>query len=137
MIILTNDFDTQSEEMLSIYRDKEVVENAFDDIKNQLDMDRLNVKTSDALEGKLFLVFLSLILVSALRNALRKAGLTKSITYTEAIMEMAKIKLYTYENDQMTVSKISPKQRKILAALSLTEDDLRDSIRGNKLISAI
>jgi transposase len=137
MIILTNDFDRQSEEMLSLYRDKEVVENAFDDIKNQLDMDRLNVQSNESLQGKLFLVFLSLILVSAMRNALRKTGLSKNISYPEAIMELTKIKLYTYENNQMTLSKPSAKQKKILAALSLTEEDLRVILKGKEMISTI
>jgi transposase len=137
MIILTNDFDRQSGEMLSLYRDKEAVENAFDDIKNQLDMDRLNVQSSESLQGKLFLVFLSLVLVSSMRNALRKSGLSKNISYSEAIMELTKIKLYTYENNQMTLSKPSAKQKKILAALSLTEEDLREILKGKEMISTI
>ena len=137
MIILTNDFDRQSEEMLSLYRDKEAVENAFDDIKNQLDMDRLNVQSNESLQGKLFLVFLSLVLVSAMRNALRKSGLSKNITYAEAIMELTKIKLYTYENNQMTLSNLTAKQKKILAVLSLTEEDLREILKGKEMISTV
>jgi len=137
MIILTNDFDRQSEEMLSLYRDKEAVENAFDDIKNQLDMDRFNVQSNESLQGKLFLVFLSLVLVSSMRNALRKSGLSKNITYSEAIMELTKIKLYTYENNQMTLSKLTAKQKKILDTLSITEDDLQVILKGKEMISTI
>ena len=52
-------------------------------------------------------------------------------------MELTKIKLYTYENNQMTLSKPSSKQKKILAALSLTEEDLREILKGKEMISSI
>jgi len=61
----------------------------------------------------------------------------KNITYAEAIMELTKIKLYTYENNQMTLSKLTAKQKKILAALSLTEEDLRLILKGKEMISTI
>ncbi len=40
------------------YRAKNAVENSFDDLKNHLDMRRLRIHTSDAMDSRLFLQFL-------------------------------------------------------------------------------
>jgi hypothetical protein len=50
------------------YRAKDAVENSFDDQKNHLDMKRLRVHTSAAMDSRLFLQFLALILICQIRN---------------------------------------------------------------------
>ena len=44
-------------EALNVYRNKDVVENSFDDLKNQLDMKRLRVQNSQTMDGRLFVQF--------------------------------------------------------------------------------
>ena len=128
LLIITNDYSKTSEEILTLYRNKEVAENAFDDIKNEIDLNRLNIHSDDAMNGKIFLVFLSLIYISYIRKALRKAKLTKEYTYKEVIKELRKIKIYTYENNHQTITPISAAQKKILSALSITENEIRETI---------
>ena len=57
-----------AEEALTTYRNKDVVENCFDDLKNHLDMKRLRVHSAPAMDGRLFLQFLALIYVSSIRT---------------------------------------------------------------------
>lgn len=125
LLILTNDYEKTSEEILTLYRNKEAVENAFDDIKNELDLSRLKVHSNEAVEGKIFLVFLSLIFTSYIRNMIKKANLKKDLTYKEVIKELKKIKLYTYNNGSKTTSIISSLQKKILDAFSIKENDIK------------
>lgn len=68
--ILTN-MKTDSQELVDIYRRKDVVENSFDDLKNSLDMKRLRVHSSAAMDTRLFIQFLALILLSKMRSILK------------------------------------------------------------------
>jgi transposase len=64
--ILTN-VKMDSGELLEIYRRKDIVENCFDDLKNGLDMKRLRVHSSGAMDTRLFIQFLASILLSKIR----------------------------------------------------------------------
>ena len=55
-------------EALRVYRTKDVVENSFDDLKNQLDMKRPRVHDSGVMDTRLFLQFLPLIFICHIRN---------------------------------------------------------------------
>jgi transposase len=137
MIVISNDYEKSADEILTIYREKDVAEKAFDDVKNLLDADRLHIHSREAAEGKLFLIFLSLIYVAYIRKAARISKLNTDLTYAEIISEMAKIRLYVYENNQTSMLKLSPKQRKILKAFELSEEDLRAVLKGNEMVSTL
>ncbi len=76
-----------AEEALNVYRNKDVVENSFDDLKNHLDMKRLRVHSSKAMDSRLFLQFISLLYVSAIRSTLALDSRMKHMTVRE-IMEV-------------------------------------------------
>jgi len=71
LCIITDDVQKDATEVLDIYRDKDGVEKVFDDAKNANDCKRLNIQSRPAMEGKLFVLFLSSILTSAMRFRLR------------------------------------------------------------------
>jgi transposase len=56
-------------EALKIYRSKQTTENGFDDLKNSLDMKRLRIHSDQAMDSRIFIQFIALILSSAIRNA--------------------------------------------------------------------
>jgi transposase len=137
MVVISNDYEKTADEILTIYREKDVAEKAFDDAKNLLDADRLHIHSREAAEGKLFLIFLSLIYTACIRKAARVSKLNMDLTYAEIIAELAKIRLYTYENNQTSMLKLNPKQRKILKALELNEEDLRAVLKDNEMVSTL
>jgi transposase len=47
---------------LSLYRNKDLVEKAVDNVKDRLDMRRMNVSSDLSPDGKLFVEFIALIL---------------------------------------------------------------------------
>ncbi len=61
--ILTTKFKDPIE-ALTVYREKDVVEKSFDDLKNELDMKRLRVHSSSRMKGRLFIQFIALILLT-------------------------------------------------------------------------
>lgn len=111
----------QADEALQIYRNKDVVENCFDDLKNQLDMKRLRVHSSAAMDSRLFLQFLALIYISKIRQTTKSRKKLKhlSVRDTMEIMEtLTQIKLSNRRKE--VLAETSPLQREILSAFDVT-----------------
>jgi len=107
-------------EALQIYRNKDVVENCFDDLKNQADMKRLRVHNSATMDGRLFVQFLALIFISTLREKLKGINELKGYTVKELLNEMDTLSKITYSGKYGSIiSEPTKKQRIIIEALSL------------------
>jgi len=105
---------------LQIYRDKDVVEKCFDDLKNQLDMKRLRMHSSATVEGRLFVQFISLIYMSALRREMRKSGLIKQYTVRELLQEMETLTKVKYSGKYgHIITEMTKPQREILKSLNI------------------
>jgi transposase len=83
-------------EALLVYRNKDAVEKCFDDLKNQLDMKRLRIHSSTTMDGRLYVQFIALILMSALRKKMRDSGLTEKYTTRELLLEMETLTKVSY-----------------------------------------
>jgi transposase len=105
-------------ETLQIYRDKDVVEKSFDDLKNHLDMKRLRMHSSTAVNGRLFVQFIALIYISALRKEMRASGLIKKYTVRELLQEM----------ETLTKIKYSGKYGHILTELTKQQKEIFDCL---------
>ena len=107
-------------EALRVYRDKDVVEKCFDDLKNQLDMKRLRMHSSAAVNGRLFVQFIALIYVSALRKEMRDSGLIKQYTVRELLQEMDTLTKIKYSGKYGHIlTEVTKQQREILKCLNI------------------
>jgi transposase len=70
--LLTNTGMTPAE-ALRVYRRKDVIEKGFDDLKNNVDMRRMETRDDDPTEGEMFGAFLALIEVSQMEVKLGEA----------------------------------------------------------------
>lgn len=68
LVIVTDRLDLTSTEIIDIYRDKDGVEKVFDDTKNAQDQKRLGIHNHRTLEGKMFILFITAILISEIRQ---------------------------------------------------------------------
>ena len=117
--LLTNSIKKPTES-LQIYRDKDVVEKCFDDLKNQLDMKRLRMHSSATVDGRLFVQFIALIYMSALRKEMRKSGLIKQYTVRELLQEMETLTKVKYSGKYGHIlTEVTKPQREILQSLSI------------------
>ena len=108
-------------ETLKIYRDKDVVEKCFDDLKNQLDMKRLRMHSSATVGGRLFVQFIALIIMSALRKEMRSSGLIEKYTVRELIQEMETLTKVKYSGKYGHIlTELTKQQREILKGLNIT-----------------
>lgn len=65
---------------LHLYRMKDVVEKAFGNLKDRLNMRRLLAKSEKNLDGKISNEFIALILISHLDHKMKEANLYKKYT---------------------------------------------------------
>ena len=108
-------------EALQIYRDKDAVEKCFDDLKNHIDMKRLRMHTSQTVHGRLFVQFIALIYMSAIRKRLRKTKLASQYTVRELLREMDTITKITYSGKYRgIITELTKSQNKILDELNIT-----------------
>ena len=109
-----------AEEVLNVYRNKDVVENCFDDLKNHLDMKRLRVHSAAAMDSRLFLQFLALIYTSSIRTKIQADKKLKYMTVREVMEEMETLTKIKYSNRYGQVFTEATKiQRKIMKVFSI------------------
>lgn len=110
-------------ETLQIYRDKDVVEKCFDDLKNALDMKRLRMHSATTVAGRLFVQFIAAICISALRQAMRDSGLIKQYTARELLEEMETLMKIKYVGKYGSIlTEATKAQREILQTLQINLD---------------
>lgn len=123
-IIVETDFKASSLEVLTTYRQRDVVEKSFDDLKNELDMRRLYCHSDETAEGKMFVAFFALILRSCMQNKLKSYLSESDMTFSKVLKELRKIKYVFTRGGKKLLSPITKKQRNILNAFGLSSDDL-------------
>ena len=116
--LLSNTKET-SQRILEIYRRKELVENSFDDIKNELDMERLRIHNDATLHGKLFVIYISLILKSHINKIMRENNLYRNYTIIELLKEVNKIKKVELNEKKCYLTDITSKHQKIYSAFGI------------------
>ena len=73
---------------LEIYRNKDLVEKAFGNLKERLNFNRTAVSSDQSLDGKLFVEFIALIFLSYLKKKMQDGNLFKKYTMHELLDEM-------------------------------------------------
>lgn len=107
-------------EALQVYRDKDVVEKCFDDLKNVLDMKRLRMHSIETVDGRLFVQFIALLFVSALRGEMRKSKLIEWYTVRELLLEMDPLTMIRYTGKYgQILTEVTKPQREILKLLNI------------------
>lgn len=110
----------QADEALSVYRGKDIVENCFDDLKNHLDMKRLRVHSSEAMDTRLFLQFLALIYVSEIRQVTKANDKLKYLSVREVMEHMESLsEIKVSGKTKSMLTETSPLQRQILEAFQV------------------
>ena len=119
-VMATNQTAIQREELLSHYRNKDLVEKVFDMFKNEMDGKRLRTHNDYTTQGKIFLLFISVILCSEITKIMNQKEFFKTFTIKELLYELRKIKINNIAKDgKPIVSEISKKQRKILEGFDI------------------
>ncbi len=117
-VILSNHYKNP-QEILEIYRNKDVVEKSFDNLKNDLDLHRLRIHSDAAMEGRIFIGFISLILMSYIREKMRVHDVYKRFSFNELIAELKKLKIIVFKNGKTLLTEVTSQQKYIFKSLDM------------------
>ena len=104
---------------LHIYRMKDVIEKAFGNLKERLNMRRLLAKSEKSLDGKLFVAFVALILVSCLNHRMKEADLYKKYTMQQVLDKLDVLECFEDKNRTLRIGELLKKQAEIYEALGV------------------
>jgi transposase len=118
-VLVTNDVKDPVK-ALEIYRMKDTAEKVFDDLKNDLDCNRLRIHSNQAMEGRLFIQFIALILSAKIKHIMNEAGWFKNHDMQQVIDEMKSLREVKMEKSRKKIiSTITTFQEKIIKLFSL------------------
>jgi transposase len=119
LVLLTNDIKDPIK-TLKIYRNKDVVEKSFDNLKNNLDSKRLRVHLDENMQGRLFIQFISLILISYIRRVMNETDLLKFGSLSNLFEELELLNSIEISgNSERIISELTKKQKKILKTFNV------------------
>ena len=104
---------------LHLYRMKDVVEKAFGNIKERLNMRRLLVSSEKGLDGKIFTGFVALILISHLDHKMKESGLYSNYTMQSLFDKLDVLECFEDANHSLRVGEMLNKQAEIYEALGV------------------
>ena len=100
-------------EALRIYRLKDLIEKSFGNLKERLSMRRMSVASEENFEGKLFVQFIALQLMSYIKKQMDENGLFSDYTMQSLLDELDVIEYYQQPGKAHHLSEITNKQRKL------------------------
>jgi transposase len=100
-------------EALRIYRLKDLIEKSFGNLKERLSMRRMSVASEENFEGKLFVQFVALQLMSYIKRQMDVNGLFNDYTMQSLLDELDVIEYYQQPGKAHHLSEITEKQRKL------------------------
>jgi len=105
---------------LEIYRNKDLVEKAFDNLKERLNLRRMAVSSEQSLDGKLFGQFIALIFLSCITKKMQENNLFKNHTLQKVPDEFDIIECFEVPGQQLQVGETRKKQIELYNKLGVT-----------------
>ena len=107
-------------EALRIYRLKDLIEKSFGNLKERLSMRRMSVSSEENFEGKLFIQFVALQIVSYIKKQMDTHGLFSKYTIQSLLDELDIIEYYQQPGKAHHLSEITEKQRSLYELMNAT-----------------
>lgn len=120
---ITNDKTiTTAKEALSEYSTRDYIEKDFDEMKNELDMNRIRVHTDNRMKARLLIQFIAEIFIREIRVRLRNSEECRKMTRKQISSHIKGIYKIKFNNRYKDVCpELSKSQRDILDALGFID----------------
>ena len=119
-LVIISNFVMDAKEAIKIYREKDIVEKGFHRLKNSLDLGRLRVYSEASMQSKVFVGFISLILLCGIHSVMTDKMLYKEMTMKKLLMTLSKLKLQVV-NGTRVLFPVTKAQREIYKAFGIKE----------------
>jgi len=112
---------------LEIYRNKDLVEKAFGNLKERLNLRRTLVSSEQSLDGKLFVEFIALIYLSYIKKKMQDADLFKKYTLQGLLDEFDVIECFDQKGKDKRWGEMTKKQLELFSLMGVQPPSLHDS----------
>ncbi|MBN1549892.1 IS1634 family transposase [bacterium] len=119
IILVAKANNLNREELIHLYRRRDMIEKLFDVLKNEFDSNRIRIHSRDALEGRLFVMFLSMILYFIIQTRIHESDLLKSYSVSEILSKLKILRSVQMSNGKSHLTEITKKQRDIYEAFQV------------------
>ncbi len=106
-------------DVLMLYRERDIVEKLYDELKNDLEMLPLRIHKNEALFGLTLIYFVAVIIRSLLVQKARKAKLLEKNSTTDLLLEMQKLRAVHIGN-VWKLTEVTKRQRTILEKMGIS-----------------
>ena len=117
-LVVISNFVADAAEAIKIYREKDIVEKGFLRLKNALDLGRLRVHSETNMQNKVFIGFISLILLSGIHNVMSEKKLYSKMTMKKMILTLSRLRLQMV-NGARVLFHVTKEQRLIFEAFGI------------------
>ena len=111
-------------EALEIYRNKDLVEKAFGNLKERLNLRRTLVSSEQSLDGKLFIEFVALIYLSYLKKQMQEGDLFKKYTMQSLLDEFDVIECFEQKGKDRRWGEMTKKQTNLFSLMGVEPPSL-------------
>lgn len=112
-------------EALEIYRNKDLVEKAFGNLKERLNFSRTAVSSDQSLDGKLFVEFIALIFLSYIKKKMQEKDLFKKYTMQELFDEFDVIECFEQPGHELRLGEITKRQAELYQTIEISPPSLQ------------
>ena len=116
--LLSNDIK-DAIEALEIYRNKDVVEKAFENLKERLNLRRVAVSSEQSLDGKFFVQLIALIFLFYITRKMQMVNLFKDYTLQEVLDEFDIIECSEVPGKKLQVGETTMRQVELYTKLGV------------------
>jgi transposase len=117
---LLSNMKLTSKKILEIYREKDVIEKSFNNLKNRLNLQQKSVYSYKNLEGEIFLQYISLIFIFYIHKHMKINNLYKNYSLETFLDQLDTIAIYDYKNSGIHYSEITKKQIELYKYMDVT-----------------
>jgi len=111
-VLISNEVK-DSTEALEIYRNKDLVEKGFSDLKNRLNFRKTGVSSDLSLDGKLFVEFIALIFLSYIKKQMQEKEMFSDYTMQEVLDVLDLIECFERPGHRLYLGEVTKKQIKL------------------------
>lgn len=104
---------------LEIYRNKDLIEKAFGNLKERLNFRRMEVSSELSLDGKMFVEFVALIYLSYIKKMMQNKNLFKQYTIQGLLDEFDVIECYEQPGSDLRLGEITKRQKELYEAMEI------------------
>ena len=105
---------------LELYRNKDVVEKAFGNLKERLNMRRTLVSSEQSLDGKLFVQFVALIYLSYIKKQMQEKDIVKRFSIPGLLDKLDVIECFEQPGKVLRVGEMVEKQEQLYYDLGVS-----------------